>query len=253
MSRSVLITGSGRRIGRALALRFAGRGFRVAVHYGSSESAAKRTYDEIVSGGAEAMLVQADIRNRDEVRAAVDAVHQRFERIDVLVNNAGIYPAATPIADVTEELWRNVLETNLYGEFFAAQAVAEVMLGQQPTDSGERGRIVNISSLGAYQIWRDRVPYNVSKAAVVQLTRALARTLAPSITVNSVAPGAIEIPEDPTPGAMIQPKRIPMQRYGTTDDIFNAVRFFVEDSTYVTGQTLIVDGGLVIAQETSQE
>ncbi len=253
MSRVVFITGSGRRIGRALAFSFGNLGYRVAVHYGRSADAARATYDALQDMGVQATLVQADVRDRGAIREAVAQVAEYFGRLDVLVNNAGVYPAAVPLSDVTEDLWRQVIETNLYGEFFAAQAAAEFMLGQEVDERGERGRIVNISSLGAWQIWRDRVAYNVSKAGVVQLTRALARSLAPSIAVNSVAPGAIEIPEEPAAGAMIAAERIPMRRYGTTEDIFNAVRFFAESSTYVTGQTLIVDGGLVIAQETSQQ
>lgn len=247
-----MITGSGRRIGRALALGFARRGWSVAVHYGSSRDGAERTRAEIEAMGGEAFVVQGDVRKREEIRAAVFAARERFGRLDVLVNNAGIYPPPVPIENVTEELWRSVIETNLYGEFFAAQAAAEVMKAQAAGDGG-RGRIVNFSSLGAFQIWKNRIPYNVSKAGVVQMTRALARALAPEITVNSVAPGAIEIPEEPTPGSMIPPERIPMARYGTVDDIFRAIWFFAVDATYVTGQTLIVDGGLNIAQETSQE
>jgi NAD(P)-dependent dehydrogenase (short-subunit alcohol dehydrogenase family) len=253
MSRRVFITGAGRRIGRALALRFAHQGWSVAVHYSSSEEKARATYEEIAALGGRASIVQADVRDRAAIRDAIAQGAGELGGLDVLVNNAGIYPPATPIADVTEELWREVLETNLYGEFFAAQAAAEIMLGQEPGADGLKGRIVNLSSLGAFQIWKDRIPYNVSKAGVVQLTRALARALAPDIAVNSVAPGAIEIPEEPVSGGMIAPARIPMKRHGSVDDIFNAVRFFAEASSYVTGETLVVDGGLNIAQETSQE
>ncbi len=248
MSGTVLITGSGRRIGRALALRFAERGWRIVLHYGSSEERARETLRDVEALGAEALLLRADVRRRDEVRHMIGEAYGKFGSIDVLVNNAGIYPPAVPVAETSEDLWRSVMETNLYGEFFAAQAVAERML-----EMGTEGRIVNFSSLGAYQIWKDRVAYNVSKAAVVQLTRALARALAPTITVNSVAPGAIELPDDPSPGTLLPAGRIPMRRYGTTDDIFRAVWFFAVEATYITGQTLIVDGGLNIAQETSQD
>ena len=253
MSRSIFITGAGRRIGRALAVRFAREGWGVAVHYSSSEEKARATYDEVRALGVPASLVQADVRDREAIREAIATGATELGGLDVLVNNAGVYPPATPIADVTEELWRQVIETNLFGEFFAAQAAAEIMLRQDTGADGLKGRIVNISSLGAFQIWKDRIPYNVSKAGVVQLTRALARSLAPHIAVNSVAPGAIEIPEEPVSGGMIAPSRIPMRRHGSVDDIFNAVRFFAETSSYITGETLIVDGGLNIAQETSQE
>jgi NAD(P)-dependent dehydrogenase (short-subunit alcohol dehydrogenase family) len=249
MSGVVFITGSGRRIGRALALGFAGRGWRVAIHYAHSADRAEETLAEVRDLGVDAIAVAADVRNREEIRRAIFEARDHFGRIDVLVNNAGIYPDPVPVADVTEELWREVIETNLYGEFFAAQAAAEVMMGGNPSG----GAIVNIASLGAFQIWKNRIPYNVSKAGVLQLTRALARSLAPSITVNSVAPGTIEIPDDPAPGKLLAADRIPMRRHGTTDDIFRAVWFFAVEARYITGQTLIVDGGLNIAQETSQE
>ncbi|MBS1914519.1 MAG: SDR family oxidoreductase [Bacteroidetes bacterium] len=249
MSNVVFITGAARRIGRALALRFAERGWSIALHYGASAERARATAAEIEALGVPVFVVGADVRRREEIRGAVAAARDHFGAIDVLVNNAGIYPPATPLVDVSEELWRSVIETNLYGEFFTAQAVAETMLARE----GAEGRIVNISSLGAYQIWKDRVAYNVSKAAVVQMTRALARALAPRISVNSVAPGAIELPDDPSPGALGGRMRIPMRRYGSVDDIFRAVWFFAVEATYITGQTLLVDGGLNIAQETLQE
>lgn len=252
MSGTVLVTGSGRRIGRAVALGFARRGWSVAVHYGSSRDQAEETLRQIEAIGVPCVLLQGDVRSREEIRSVVFSAREHLGSIDVLVNNAGVYPPARPIQEVDEELWRSVIETNLYGEFFAAQAVAEVMK-EQPARDGLRGRIVNLSSLGAFQIWKNRIPYNVSKAGVLQLTRALARALAPEITVNSVAPGAIEIPEEPAPGKMLPKERIPMARYGSVDDIFRAIWFFAVDATYVTGQTLIVDGGLNIAQETSQE
>ncbi len=252
MSGTVFITGAGRRIGRALALGFAERGWSIAIHYGESREGAEQTAGEVREKGAEAFVVQADVRDRAGIRDAIFSARDRFGRLDALVNNAGIYPPPRSIADTDEDLWREVIETNLYGEFFAAQAAAEAMLAQEPV-GGISGRIVNFSSLGAFQIWKDRIPYNVSKAAVVQLTRALARSVAPSIMVNSVAPGAIHIPDDPAKGSMIQEYRIPMRRYGTTDDIFTAVWFLAAEASYMTGQTLIVDGGLGIAQETSQE
>lgn len=251
MSRTVFITGSGRRIGRALAVGFAHRGWNVAVHYGSSRRQAEETLAEVRGHGVRGELYEADVTDREAIRRVIFEAATDFGSLDVLVNNAGVYPPAATIAEVTEQMWRSVIETNLYGEFFAAQAAAEVMLRRK--GDGEAGRIVNLSSLGAVQIWKNRIPYNVSKAAVVQLTRALARSLAPRIAVNSVAPGAIEIPEEPTGGHLIDAERIPMRRHGSVDDIFNAVWFFAETATYVTGQTLVVDGGLGIAQETSQQ
>lgn len=244
----VLITGAGRRIGRGLALRFAERGWRVGIHYGESREGAEQTLEDVRARGSDGVIVQADVRKRDEVHSAVKEVHEALGRIDLLVNNAGIYPPPTPIEDIDEEMWRSTLDTNLSGEFFAAQAVAPIMKAQP-----EGGAIVNIASLGAFQTWRNRIPYNTSKTALLGLTRALARSLAPDIPVNAVAPGVIEIPEEPAEGELLAEKRIPFQRHGTVDDIFRAVWFFGVEARYITGQTLIVDGGLHIAQETSQE
>jgi NAD(P)-dependent dehydrogenase (short-subunit alcohol dehydrogenase family) len=251
MSRTVFITGSGRRIGRALARGFAREGWSVAVHYGHSREEAEATLAEVRGHGVRGELFGADVRDRDAIRLAIFDAADAFGTIDVLVNNAGVYPKPASIEEVSDEMWRAVIETNLYGEFYAAQAAAEVMLRRE--GENEAGRIVNLSSLGAIQIWKDRIPYNVSKAAVVQLTRALARSLAPRIAVNSVAPGAIEIPEEPAGGRLLDAARIPMRRYGTVDDIFGAVWYFATAASYITGQTLVVDGGLNIAQETSQQ
>ncbi len=248
MRRVAFITGAGRRIGRHIALRLAEKGWGVAVHYGASKEQAEQTAIDVRDRGGKALTLQADVRRRDQIQGAIKAASDHFGRLDLLVNNAGLYPRPTPVMEIEEDLWRDVIETNLYGEYYAAQGAARVMMTQE-----EGGRIVNLASLGSFQIWRDRLPYNVSKAGVVQLTRALARALAPRITVNAVAPGVISIPDDPAPGALVPPERIPMRRHGSTDDIFRAVWFFAAESSYITGQVLLVDGGLGIAHETSQE
>jgi len=242
------ITGAGRRIGHDLAIRFAEHGWDVAIHCNTSVARAESTAEAVRRAGCDAIVVRADVRHRTEIDRAVDQAVGHFGRLDLLVNNAGIYPPAMPLLDVDEEMWREVLETNLYGEFFAAQAAARVMLVQE-----QGGRIVNLASLGSFQIWRERIAYNVSKGALIQLTRALARALAPTIAVNAVAPGVISIPDDPAKGTLMEPTRIPMRRHGSTNDIFRAVWFFAVDALYVTGQVLLVDGGLSIAQESSQE
>lgn len=248
MRRVAFITGAGRRIGRHLALRFAEQGWGIAVHYGHSRDEALRTAAGIRDQGGDALALEGDVRSSQAMRRCVEQAAGHFGRIDLLVNNAGIYPRPVPLAEVDEEMWKEVIETNLYGEFFTAQAVAGVMTGQR-----EGGSIVNIASLGAFQTWKNRIPYNVSKGGVLHLTRALARALAPKVTVNVVAPGVISIADDPAPGSLIDPERIPLRRHGSTDDIFRAVWFLGVEATYVTGQVLLVDGGLNIAQETSQE
>lgn len=233
---NILITGGGKRIGRHLSIAFAQIGWNVAIHYNQSEEMAKQTYEDVCSFGAKAVLVQADVRSRKEVSKAVATASEYLGGLDVLVNNAGVFPASSALADISEELWDDTLDINLRGEFYFAQSFAQI--------AQENARIINISSVGGSEVWRGRLPYNVSKAGVIQLTKALAIELAPKISVNCVAPGIIEMKdESPDEVFSVSTARIPMKRYGSTRDIFDAVRFFAEASGYITGQVLNVDGG----------
>ncbi len=244
MNKTVFITGSARRIGRALVLNFAQQGWNVAVNYFSSKDKAENTLFDLQKYGIKAKLFKGDVKDKASIYNAILEAKEYFGTIDVLVNNAGKYPSKSTLVEVNEELWREVFNVNLFGEFFASQAYAKLFT---------KGRIINFSSLGGIQIWKDRIPYNVSKAAVIQLTKVLARSLAPNFTVNSVAPGAINLEDEPAEGNLIDVKKIPMQRYGSTEDIFSAVYFFATTTTYITGQTLIIDGGLHLSQDTSQD
>ncbi len=234
--KNIFITGSGKRIGRALALNFAKKGWNVTVHYNSSKKEAERTFAEVKSTGVKTTLVKADVRNYKELRAAFEKSVNEIGIPDVLVNNSGIFPKKTKIADIDEEFWNNTLNINLRGEFFASKIFSEF--------AKKNSKIINFASLGAFEIWQNKIPYNVSKAGVIQLTKALARELAPNISVNSVSPGTIEIPgEAGAAPHLISTEKIPMGRYGTTDDIFEAVHFFATCSNFITGQNISVDGG----------
>jgi NAD(P)-dependent dehydrogenase (short-subunit alcohol dehydrogenase family) len=232
----VIVTGSGRRLGRAFALAFADKGWDVAIHYNQSGNEAQRTYESVISKGVNAYLIHADLRNSSDVSEMFSKLNHEFGNPDVLVNNSGIYPQRTALTDIVDELWDDVINTNLRGYFYCSREFARHAI--------KGSRIVNIASLGGLEVWKQRIPYNVSKAGVLQLTRALARELAPDITVNSVCPGEILIPGEPAiDSSQISLDRIPMSRLGSPMDVFEAIYFFATCSDYITGQNLTVDGG----------
>ncbi len=234
---TIWITGSGRRIGRGLAIEFAKKGWDVAVHYNGSEAMAHKTVEDIQKLGRKTALVKADVRNHDEISNAFEEIVSSLGVPDVLVNNSGIFPPQTPLDKISADMWDNVLDINLRGEFYCSQVFA--------SKARKGSKIINIASLGGLEVWKYRIPYNVSKAGVIHLTKALARELAPDIAVNSVCPGAIILPDEPAVETSDVPaNKIPMKRYGNLMDIFDAIYFFATASDYITGQNIAVDGGL---------
>jgi NAD(P)-dependent dehydrogenase (short-subunit alcohol dehydrogenase family) len=228
----VLVTGAARRVGRGIALRLAREGARVAIHYGASEAEARRVAEEC--GGAE--LFQANLEKVAEITSMFEAVASRMGRLDGLVNNAARFTEFDPM-DITEADWDFIHSVNLKAVFFCCQQGAKLM-----RKSGG-GRIVNISSLGGLRPWSRHAHYCASKAGVIMLTKALAKALAPGITVNSVAPGVIPFgATDERIDRMIA--ATPAKRAGTADEIADAVVFFLKASAFVTGQIMAVDGGL---------
>jgi NAD(P)-dependent dehydrogenase (short-subunit alcohol dehydrogenase family) len=228
-----LVTGAAKRIGRSIASRLAREGADVVVNYGRSRAEAEELVAEIQALGRRALAWQADVSRSDQVRAMFAAVEKYFGRLDILVNNAGMFVPA-PFERLTEEQWDRILGTNLKSQYLCAQAAVPLMKRRG------RGRIVNISSIGAFQPKPAYVHYCVSKAGVVMLTRCLARALGPEIAVNSVAPGKIEFPGEEPDEAYI--RRTPLARVGTGEDIAEAVLFFIR-AEFITGQVLLVDGG----------
>lgn len=232
----ILITGAGKRLGRGLAIEFAKQNYDVIIHYNSSKNLAEKTYNEIIALGRKCVLFKADLRNTKEMEDGFKNITEKFAYPDVLVNNAAIYPQENNLNDTSIELWNDVINTNLTSYFAMSRIFAE--------NAKTGSRIINIASLGAFKIFKGRIPYNVSKAGVIQLTKALALELAPNITVNSVSPGSIFIDDvEPSEKLAITTDRIPMKRYGTVKDVFDAVKFFANSSNYITGQNLCVDGG----------
>jgi NAD(P)-dependent dehydrogenase (short-subunit alcohol dehydrogenase family) len=230
--RVVLVTGSAKRIGRGIALRLAGEGARVAIHYHGSEAEARATAAEC----GNAPVFQANLERVAEIERLFDAVHGHFGRIDGLVNNAARFTRIDPL-QVTEADWDFIHSVNLKAAFFCCQQAARRML------AGDGGRIVNLSSLGGLRPWAHHAHYCASKAGVIMLTRALAKAFAPKVTVNSVAPGVIPFgaPDDRARRLIA---KTPAGRAGTAAEIADAVAFFLTAPDFVTGQVLAVDGGL---------
>ncbi|MBL0161510.1 MAG: SDR family oxidoreductase [Bryobacterales bacterium] len=233
--KTILVTGAARRIGRAIALRLHAEGARVLIHYSSSEEDALRTAAEC----GNALLFRANLESVDEIRAMFADVERRAGRLDGLVNNAARF-TRIPVLDINEEDWDFIHSVNLKAPFFCAQQAALLMQRQ----TGGEGRIVNISSMGAFLAWPEHVHYCASKAGVVSMTRALAKALAPGITVNSVAPGVIPFAEKDDPRIVAMAAGTPAGRAGTGDEIADAVVYFLKATNFVTGQVLQVDGGL---------
>jgi 3-oxoacyl-[acyl-carrier protein] reductase/pteridine reductase len=230
--RVVLVTGAAKRIGRGVALRLHREGARVAIHYHTSDAEARATAAEC----GDAPLFQADLQRVPEIERLFDRVGTHFGRLDGLVNNAARFTRLHPL-EVTEADWDFIHSVNLKATFFCCQQGARLML------RGGGGRIVNISSLGGIQAWAHHAHYCASKAGVIHMTRALAKALAPTITVNSVAPGVIPF-DDLNQHSIPMVEATPAARPGTADEIADGVVFFLKSSNFITGQTLAVDGGL---------
>ncbi len=235
----VFITGGARRIGRHLALNFARRGWDVGFTYHTSSEAAIQTLSDLQAFGVRADMKRCDVANDDELSHAVHRLTETLGTPDVIVSNAGIFPDRRSISELDTSAFRATLDVNTTPLLTLARSY-HATLGK-----GQVGRIIAISSIGAVEVWKDRIDYNVSKSALVTLVQTLARSLAPSISVNTVAPGAIVMPDEPSTAdsAVASVERIPMGRYGTPDDVFDAVMFFATCTPYITGQLLTVDGG----------
>jgi len=239
--RTALVTGGSRGIGRAVVLRLAGDGADVTFFYRDNAAAASEVVAAVAAAGQVATAVQLDIRDSAACAQAVEAVAERRERIDLLVNNAGVI-RDSPLTGFADADVQDVLDTNVTGVFNMTRGVAPYMISQRG------GKIVNISSVSGEKGGRGQTNYAASKGAINALTRALAVELAPRrITVNAVAPGVIDTEMSAAVRDMAGDEvktRILLKRYGTPEEIANAVWFLASDyASYITGQVLTVDGG----------
>ena len=233
--RVALVTGAGRRVGRAIALALAAREMRVAVHFHSSAGEAEETARLARAAGApDAWTISADLRNASACARLIDEVADRGKALDVLVNSAAEMHR-TPFETVSPEEWDDIMALNLKSPFFCSQAAARRMT--------EGAVIVNIADLAALETWPEYIPHGISKAGVMQMTRALAKRLAPRIRVNAVVPGAVLLPEHWTKeDADRLVRTTPLARLGAPEDVAHAVIYLLE-SDYVTGDAIVVDGG----------
>ena len=239
-----LVTGASRGIGRAVALKLASEGAKVALNFAGNEAAANEVRQEIEAAGGQAILVKADVANEAAVQEMVQKTADAFGRIDILVNNAGITRDGL-LARMKEEDWDAVLSTNLKGVFLTTKAVAKLMMKQRA------GRIVNMASVVGVCGNAGQANYSAAKAGVIGFTKTIARELASrGVTANAVAPGFIatdmtSVLSDKAKEAALT--GIPLGRMGTPEDVAAAVLFLVSDqSSYITGQVLHVDGGMVM-------
>jgi NAD(P)-dependent dehydrogenase (short-subunit alcohol dehydrogenase family) len=225
-----LITGSGKRIGREIAFELGRRGARIAVHYRSSEKEANE-----VAGTAGAMF-RADLRDDRSIEAMFAGVESRFGGLDILVNSASVFAAATAEA-ATPEHWDSQMDTNAKAPFFCAQHAARLMRARGA------GKIINIADVAGELIWPSYLPYSISKAALIAVNRGLAKAYAPEIQVNAIAPGPVLFPEYYTEEEKRSAvSRTLLKRAGSPADIVNAVVFLIEND-YITGEIIHVDGG----------
>jgi len=240
--KTALVTGAARRVGREIALGLARRDANVIVHYNSSATEARETVAEIKALGVDAIAVRADQSKAHQVKAAVDRALDHFSRIDILVASAAVY-RKTPFDSLTERDWDDHIDANLKGPFLFA-----LEIGRQMKRRRVAGKIILFADWAAIRPYADYLPYCVSKAGIICLTKALAKSLGPRIQVNAIAPGPILLPPDFTAAerrAVINATLV--KRIGSPQDIVNSVLFLIEGSDFITGHTLVVDGGRLIA------
>lgn len=233
--KTVLVTGAARRIGRAIALRLAASGANVAITYLGSQAEAEATVRDLAALDVDALAIRADLNDPVSIRELVAAAVDEFGRLDMVVNNAGVFESAA-LESISVEQWDAMFAINTRAPFLVAQAA-------YPHLRAAGGRIVNIGSLGGTHAWPTHAHYCTSKAALHMLSQTMAKAWAPEISVNCVLPGMIvqgEVGETYVHFA----QRTPMRRNGTAKDVAEAVLFFATGPHFITGQMLAVDGGL---------
>ncbi len=238
--RAALVTGAGQRVGREIALELARLGADVAVHFNRSEPEAASTARAISQMGRRSDTFRADLASPTSIESMMDRVLATFPELAVLVNCAAVfYP--TSVEELDSEAWDRILNVNLKAGWLCARRA-----GLHFRERGE-GKIVNIGCVGSFKPWPGRLAYSVSKAGVVMMTESLALELAPQVQVNCVAPGTVLFHEGATESHKQQIRSaVPMKREGEPQDISRTVGFLVTGPDYITGQTLVVDGGRLL-------
>jgi len=233
-----LVTGGAVRVGRQISLALARAGYDVAVHYNRSVEDARRMRTNLEMLGAQTLALQADLARPEEIEALFAVVGDRWGSLDLLVNNAAVFPGGAPESIGLDD-WDHVFALNLRAPFFCAVRARALMT---------RGAIINIADIAAWEAWPGHVPYAASKAGLVSLTLGLAQAWAPDVRVNAVAPGAVMLPEGASDEKLEQAeRRALLHRVGTPEDVAEAV-VFLAGAKFVTGEILRVDGGAHVAR-----
>ena len=241
-SKVAIVTGSSQGIGRAIAIELASLGLKVVVNYANSKAAAEEVVKDIIRNGGEAIAVQANIANLEDVKKLIDNTLNKFGRIDILVNNAGITRDKLLLRMKLDD-WQTVIDLNLTGVFLCTQAVIKTMLKQK------NGRIINVSSIVGEVGNPGQANYSAAKAGILGFTKSVAKEVASrGITVNAIAPGFIEtnMTKDLEKENVLQ--SIPLKRLGTPEEVAGLTRFLAVDpsAAYITGQVINIDGGMVM-------
>lgn len=238
--KACFITGASSRLGREIALSFAGRGYAICFTYLSSDEQAKETLKELQRISPSSQMVRCDLSSVPSIQEAFEFFKKHFDRLDLLISNASnFYP--TPLPEVTEKDWDNLVNTNLKGAFFTMQEAAKIMQEQDFTS-----RIITITDVSAELVWRRYAPYTVSKLGIQHLTKIFAKVFAPKILVNSIAPGTI-LPHPERDKNLEKDilEKIPLKRFGSPNDIIE-VAMLLANTEYITGEVINVDGGRLL-------
>ncbi len=231
---TAVVTGAGRRVGRALALALGAEKMNVAVHYNSAAEEADETVSLIEKAGGKGKAFRADLSKPESPAQLIRDVVKETGPLNVLINSAAVMKRQ-PFGSVTPKDWDETFTLNLRAPFFLAQAAAAEM--------PDGGAIVNIADLAAFETWPSYIPHSISKAGIVKMTEGLARVLAPAIRVNAIAPGAVLLPDDwsDKTGERLS-DTTPLHRLGDPQDVVDAMLYLLR-ADYVTGETIVVDGG----------
>lgn len=237
--RVALVTGAGRRLGRAMAAALADRGMTLAIHHHASSAGANELREEVIAAGGRAVCFQADLTDAEAARSLPERVVAEFGRLDVLVNSAAVMQRLD-FEETSPEQWDAVHALNLRAVFFCTQGAAAALRATS-------GKVVNLADLAGLEPWSGFAAHSVSKAGVVMLTKVLARSLAPEVTVNAIAPGAVLVPEEYDAEERERLARAtPLRRLGSPSDVVSALLYLLEGGDFVTGEILVVDGGRLI-------
>ena len=236
-NRIVLISGGAVRVGRAISLELSKAGATIFCQYYSSSDAARSLQEEIGKKGGKIHIFQSNLSTQNGIKQTVDEVIRVFGRVDILINNAALF-FKTPLGKATEEDWDTLHNLNLKAPFFLSQTVSRYMLEQKS------GKIINIADAGAETPFPAYLPYSISKAGIINLTKGLAKALAPEIQVNCINPGPVMFPEKYSEEERkFSVEQTLLKREGSAEDIAKTIRFLIEGSDYITGAVIPVDGG----------